>query len=246
MKKNNIDLPFGFTDSPFFKKQFEQGYSYIKKKLDETVRITFKNIIQPSFLIKMKYYIMNSKEFSMIAEQKYNPMGIYQNLEIDFVTVEDVCKNIAFIHQYNMSIEKTPGDFEDETRNGKKYYDKLKQQVIDNIKFKEFGSATFSNHYSVGYYPYLYALRVTVNFFSLELDKVLSTHFKTANAIEKFQLRTISDIFRRARGILGLMDDNCTDACYSICRQIIEFNTHYTILLRFPNAIEEYSKFVNY
>ncbi len=235
-----------FKNKNFFNKQIEQMYDDIKKKIDETIRVSFKNIIQPSFLIKMKYRIMNSEEFLSIAKQKYDPIGMYQNLEIDLVTVEDVCKNIAYIHQYNMSIVKNPRDFEEESLNGREYFEKLKKQVIDNIKFRKLGSETFSAHYSFGYYPYLYALRVVVHFFSLELEKVIAIHFNTANGIERFRLRTISDIFRRTRGILGLMDDDCTDACYGICRQIIEFNTHYKILVRFPDAIEEYGKFVNY
>ena len=101
-----------FKNKNFFNKQIEQMYDDIKKKIDETIRVSFKNIIQPSFLIKMKYRIMNSEEFLSIAKQKYDPIGMYQNLEIDLVTVEDVCKNIAYIHQYNMSIVKNPRDFE--------------------------------------------------------------------------------------------------------------------------------------
>lgn len=245
-KQNNLAFPFGLPDPKLLNKQMEQINSNFRKLIDETVRMSFKGIIQPSFLIKMKYYIMESTEFLEIVKQKYDPMGFIQRFDTDLLTVEDVCKNITYIHQYNMSIEKNPSEFEDETRNGRAYFEKLKKQVLDNIRLRELGSATFSKHYSVGYYPFLYALRVAVHFFSLELDKVLAAHFNTANGIERFRLRTISDIFRRARGILGLMDDNCTDACYSICRQIIEFNTHYTILVKFPDAIEEYGKYVNY
>lgn len=245
-KQNNLAFPFGLPDPKLLNKQMEQMNSHFRKLIDETVRMNFKGIIQPSFLVKMKYYIMESPEFLEIVKQKYDPMGFLQRFDTDLVTVEDVCKNIAYIHQYNMSIEKAPSDFEDETRSGRIYFGKLKKQVLDNIKFRELGSSTFSKHYSVGYYPYLYALRVAVHFFSLELDKVLATHFNTANGIERFRLRTISDIFRRARGILGLMDDDCTDACYGICRQIIEFYAQYSILVRYPAAIEEYGRFVNY
>lgn len=243
--KNKMAFPFALPDPRILQKQVNQMNNHFIKLIDETVRMSFKNIINPSFLIKMKYKIMNSEEFISMSK-KYDPIGIYQNLSLDLVTVEDVCKNIAFIHQYNMSIQKNPNDFEDETRYGKTYFEKIKYQVLDNIRFREYGSASYSNHYSVGYYPYLYALRVVVNFFSVELAKVIDHNFDKADGFERFRLRTISDIFRRASGILGLMEDNCTDACYGICRQIIEFNTHYKILVRFPEAVEEYGKFLNY
>ncbi|MDE5617323.1 MAG: hypothetical protein K2I36_00525 [Ureaplasma sp.] len=254
MKKQNTTLfPFALPDPNLLYKQMEQINKNMKKLVDETIRTSFRGIIQPSFLVKMKYFIMNSQEFLAIAKSKYDPMGVIGNnpfgiqcFDMDLVTVEDVCKNIAFIHQYNMTIEKNPSDFEDETREGRAYFEKLKRQVLENINFREFGSSTFSKHYTVGFYPYLYALRVTVHFLSVELDKVLATHFNNATGIERFRLRTISDIFRRARGILGLMDDDCTDACYGICRQIIEFYAQYSILIRYPNAIDEYGKFVNY
>lgn len=252
-KQNTIPFPFALPNPNLLYKQMEQINKNMKKLVDETIRTSFRGIIQPSFLVKMKYYIMNSSEFLSIAKEKYDPMGVIgnnpfgiQSFDTDLVTVEDVCKNIAYIHQYNMSIEKNPSDFEDETRGGRTYFEKLKKQVLENIKFRELGSSTFSKHYSFGYYPYLYALRVTVHFFSIELDKILGVHFANATGLERFRLRTISDIFRRARGILGLMDDDCTDACYGICRQIIEFYAQYSILIRYPNAIEEYGKFVNY
>lgn len=245
MKNKNLSFPFALPDPRTLQKQVEQMNNRFIKLIDKTARMNFKNIINPSFLIKMKYKIMNSEEFISMSK-KYDPIGMYQNLNMDLVTVEDVCKNIAFIHQYNMSVQKNPKDFEDETRYGKTYFEKLKYQVLDNIRFREYGSATYSNHYSVGYYPYLYALRVAVNFFSFELDKILATNFNNSSVADRFRLRTISDIFRRARGILGLMDDDCTDACYGICRQIIEFYAQYSILVRYPNAIEEYGRFINY
>lgn len=245
MKNKNLPFPFGLPDPKVLNKQVEEINKNIIKVIDGTVRAKFKNIIQPSFLIKMKYKIMNSEEF-ISMRQKYDPMGMYQNLNMDLVTVEDVCKNISFIHQYNMSVQKSPNEYEDETCNGKTYFEKLKKQVLDNIRFREYGSATYSNNYSVGYYPYLYALRVVVNFFSFELNKILATKFYNSYGVDGFRLRTISDIFRRARGILGLMDDDCTDACYGICRQIIEFYAQYSILVRYPNAIEEYRRFIDY
>lgn len=243
--KNKMSFPFALPDPRILQKQVNQMNNHFIKLIDETVRMSFKNIINPSFLIKMKYKIMNSEEFISMSK-KYDPIGMYQNLSMDLAIVEDVCKNIAFIHQYNMSIQKSPNDFEDETRYGKTYFEKIKYQVLDNIRFREYGSASYSNHYSVGYYPYLYALRVAVNFFSIELDKILAKNFNNSSGADRFRLRTISDIFRRARGILGLMDDDCTDACYGICRQIIEFYAQYSILVRYPNAIEEYGRFVNY
>lgn len=247
MKKQNIPfLPFGLPDPNLLNKQMEQMNNQIRKQMDDELRKQYKGIIQPSFLIKMKYYIMNSSEFMAMVREKYDPMGWIPRYDTDWVTVDDVCKNITFIHQYNMSGEKNPTDFEDETRNGRAYFEKLKKQVLDNVKFRELGSESFSRYYSVGYYPYLYALRVTINFFSIELDKVLATRFNNTKGIERFRLRTISDIYRRARGILGLMEDDCTDACYGICRQIIEFYTQYSILIRYPKAVDEYSKFIDY
>ncbi len=227
--------------APFFpfpddiNKQMEQRNNQIRKQMDIELRERFKEIIQPSFLIKMKYYIMESSEFNEIVREKYDPMGYIQRFDIDWVTVEDVCKHIVGIHNYNMLGEKNPSEFEDETRKGKPYMEKLKQQVLDNIKFREFGRCTSINkYYPYGYYPYLHAIRVTINFLLIQICRVYSESYDKVSEKEKLRIRTSSDIYRRAKGILGLVDDNCTDACYGICRQIIELYAQYDVLMKYP------------
>ncbi len=244
MMNNKMPLPFPME---LEKKKMQ---NQMKKMLEGAMRAKFQHVIQPSFLIKMKAKVMGSIEFSELAPKCYSSIknGIFEDYGLEIAIVEDVCSHIAYIHKYYMMEFLNKAEYENESsKEGKKYQEKLKQKVLEQIRIRNLGSAHFGKKVTVGYYPYLYSTRVLVFLVLDEIRKVVERiDVSSDDSLIKFQLTTMVYVFKRASGILELLDSGCSDASYCICRQMIEFYTQYLIISKNPNSLLEYEKFQNY
>ena len=217
-----------------------------KKQFDETIKLNYKGMIQQSFLVKMKHFIMESNEFSKVYQKEYNPLnlpnGTMFDPQCDMQIVDEVAKTIAFVHEFNMYGIQNRNEYED----NKKYQEELKQKVIEELNYRRFGLAAAGNKINIGLYPPLYSFRVLLSFSSMIIDKFSIENYRDFDDEDRFIFDLISNIARRCNGIVDLFDDNCIDASYGICRQIIEFFLTYKILTAHPEGIESYKKFKGY
>lgn len=215
----------------------EFGKAY-QKTADKILKELFKDKINSSFLIKIK-----SEVFNKIAPDLFNYYSInFDNAKIvtgrDETPEYDICRIIVGVHKHN-SIFLT----KEEIRNNEKNYNyqqKIVDEVIEKIKFRQYGSKFFCrNQLLLGdeflYFPVpyeLFVMSVKSSALISEKSNPLFIHYK--------------DIICNALSALTLLENNLLSNAYPLCRTMIELYLKACIIQKHPEINDTYLKFCNF
>lgn len=210
----------------------------ITEENNKTIRQLFKKKINGSFLIRIKSEVLNK-----IGPDLFNYYSMnFDNAKIvtgrDETPEYDICRIIVGVHKHN-SIFLT----KEEIRNNEKNYNyqqKIVDEVIEKIKFRQYGSKFFRrNQLLLGdeflYFPVpyeLFVMYVKSSALISEESNPLFVHYK--------------DIIYNALSALTLLENNLLSNAYPLCRTMIELYLKASIIQKYPEINDTYLKFCNF
>ena len=210
----------------------------ITEENNKTIRQLFKKKINGSFLIRIKSEVLNK-----IGPDLFNYYSMnFDNAKIvtgrDETPEYDICRIIVGVHKHN-SIFLT----KEEIRNNEKNYNyqqKIVDEVIEKIKFRQYGSKFFRrNQLLLGdeflYFPVpyeLFVMYVKSSALISEESNPLFVHYK--------------DIICNALSALTLLENNLLSNAYPLCRTMIELYLKASIIQKYPEINDTYLKFCNF
>lgn len=219
---------------PIEMRKFSEGVEKIK---DRTFKDLFRGEIRGSFLIDMKYRVLNAMGLDLF---NYYDMRISEEKMVepgDSFPEYDICKHIIGIHRANtifLTNEECSAKQRDEL-----YKKHLTEQVVSQIKLRRYGSAYFRGKAIIKgerfiYYPVPYSLFVMCMRMNIEiLQKGALT--RSAYYFGKILNKTLS--------ALSLLEDNFLGTSYLPCRTAIELYVKLMVLRMHPELFDEDSKF---
>ena len=212
------EIPF-LNDIQKFNKQFQ-------KKKNEYFKVKFSKYIKITFLFKIFEEIKKRTNDLSLLLPYYHPIDpndMFNILAGGDPVEYDICKQIVFIHRYNM------GGYSDEEKskyqNDKKYIDKIVEQVIQQIKVRRYAGINFkiNEMYSLErfeYYPPIYYLHVLTYYLGENMDKYIGKLYDKSK--DEYLKVCLEGIINKLRGVMSVITVNMVDCGYSILRGIIE------------------------
>lgn len=222
--------------------QMQKFYDNLFKRNNEALRNIFKKEIKPNFLIELKSKIIEKLGNELPKLFNLNPnydnvISGNQDLFFEF----EICKHIVGVHSsYSLFL------LDDERIKNEKsdtYKEKIINEVILNLKLRNYGSSYFRNTpITYGerfiYFPIPYDLFVISN----RMNYILATNKNNF----PFLCFYIS-ISNKSLATLSLLEDNLFSSAYPLCRGIIELYIKLLILSKSnQKTLNEYSNFINY
>ena len=152
----------------------------------------------------------------------------------------DVCRHIVGLHRSNL-IFKTEAERLEKERNSE-YKSLLANEVLTNIKLRNYGSVFFRKQAILRGDEFLF-FHTPYNLFVLCIRmKELMSSPKQRSDFDFI----IAAIANKGLAALTLLEDNFLDSAYPICRGITELYLKLLCLLNCPAAVDTYSKFTDY
>ena len=153
----------------------------------------------------------------------------------------DICRHIVGLHRSNLVFETEDERIKKES--DEEYKNLLINQVIENIKLRDYGSAYFRKQAIVEGESFIF-FHIPYNIFvlCLRMNELLTSY--TTKDIYYTIFTTISN---KGTAALSLLEDNFLDNAYPICRGIIELYIKLLLLLNCPETVTNaYYKFTEY
>ena len=203
---------------------------------DQALKRIFGRYIKGTFLIKMKYLVI----------QKFPDFFKYYDMRIDMVKLMvgnelfefDLCRTIVGCHSCNIIF------LSDNERvaleRDRDYQNRLADNVIENIKLRGYGSVFFRKEPIMQGELFL-SHNVPYNMFvlAIRMNQILRESPQN-NSKYQFLYNSISN---KALACLSLLEDNFLDNCYPICRAIIELYLKLLLFKDYPDLVDEHYKF---
>lgn len=212
--------------------------SFVREN-DKALRRLFSGKIKGNFLTEMLHKIvamLGEDILKCYDHQITNEKMISTGLEhIEY----DICRHIVGTHRANLIFLQENERLERER--SEEYKSSLAKQVIQNIKLRQYGSAHFRSRPLLKgddfiYYPLPYDLFVI----SAKIHEILASQRNANLWIIYYALAN------KALAALSLLEDNFLDSAYPLCRGIIELYVKLLLLIKYPEAREQYFKFSGY
>lgn len=213
-----------------------------KKVLNKSLRQLFSSKIKGNFLLEIMYNVIDnlgnkiSKYYDL--ELPDNKKLVSANIELPFY---DICRHIVGLHRSNLVFETEDERIKKES--DEEYKNLLINQVIENIKLRDYGSAYFRKQAIVEGESFIF-FHIPYNIFvlCLRMNELLTSY--TTKDIYYTIFTTISN---KGTAALSLLEDNFLDNAYPICRGIIELYIKLLLLLNCPETVTNaYYKFTEY
>lgn len=205
---------------------------------DKTFRDLFKGKINGSFLIKIKGEVLRELRADF---PKYFPM-LFDNANIMAGTVDaaeyDICRMIVGVHRH-YSIFLSDEEIRNNQRD-KKYQDRIVNEVVEKIRFRQYGSVFFRRKQLLSgdeflYFPVPYELFVMC---------MRSLYIMNRNKAPIFFY--YGDLLGFALSALTLLENNFLSSAYPLCRSMIELYLKILMLQKHPDASVCYRKFCDF
>lgn len=203
---------------------------------DQALKRIFGRYIKGTFLIKMKYLVI----------QKFPDFFKYYDMRIDMVKLMvgnelvefDLCRTIVGCHSSNIIFLNDTERVQLERDHD--YQNKLADNVIENIKLRGYGSVFFRKEPIMQGELFL-AHNVPYNMFvlAIRMNQILRESPQN-NSKYQFLYNSISN---KALACLSLLEDNFLDNCYPICRAVIELYLKLLLFKDYPELVDEHYKF---
>lgn len=210
----------------------------VQKETDKILKNLFKDKVNGGFLIKIKTMIFEKMNLNLLNYYQLNCNGTQIVTGRDETIEYDICRIIIGVHKHN-SIFLT----KEEIRNNEKdnnYQQKIVDEVIEKIKFRQYGSKFFRrNQLLLGdeflYFPVpyeLFVMSVKSSALISEKPNPLFVHYK--------------DIICNALSALTLLENNLLSNAYPLCRTMIELYLKACIIQKHPEINDAYLKFCKF
>ncbi|MBQ7579105.1 MAG: hypothetical protein IJT25_01045 [Clostridia bacterium] len=209
--------------------------AYISQK-NQILKEEFSRFISGSDLIRIKSKILELLDADLLKFYP-SPKNLYATVcnmaeDVDY----DICQHILGVHNF-MSYGKTLEEKNALLKNAS-YENKLIEEVLLNIKLREFGSANFKNknffkEENLNYRTLTYDVYV---FCQLLLKNIEQTE---QEAIKLFA----SKIFSNCLSMLSLIEVGDIDNAYGLLRNCLETYIELSVFCEIKNAPEVFSEF---
>ncbi|MBQ7788810.1 MAG: hypothetical protein IJ398_04055 [Clostridia bacterium] len=206
---------------------------------DKAIKRIFSGHIKGNFLIEMKH----------LVQTKY--LDVYKYYKWDFSTETivkgsdntldfDVSRTIVGCHSSNIIFmddsERVTLEKDD------KYKNALAEQVIQNIRLRQYGSQFFrTNPILRGELFLAYNIPYDTFVMSVRTLEMINQNRKP-NALMYYR----SLIAKKALAALTLLEDGFLENCYPICRTAMELYIKLLLFMDYPNLVDEHQKFSHF
>ena len=221
------------------KNELLQFLDEYKNFADTALKRIFKGEIKESFLIKMKYRVLDllgtriTDYYNMNMEKENVISGRSENIQYD------ICRHIVGLHKSNTIF------LSDEERSAKEksedYQKQLADEVLTNIRLRNYGSCHFRQQsiiqgdqficYHVPYYLFVMCSKITELIVSNSKNKYFA-HYAA--------------ISHKVLAVLTLLENNLFDSAYPICRVVIELYLKLWLLKIHPELVDKEFEFLHY
>ena len=208
-----------------------------KKNDDKALRNIFGKKIKESFLIDIKYKVLDLLSIDIGNYYKLKA-SIEDSISNSITNIDyDICNHIVGLHRSNMIF--LSDDEKAKKQKSIEYKNQLANEVLNNIKLRSYGSSFFRNKpISEGDNFLYFHLPYDLFVICLRMNELLSSYKKN----ELFY-SFCSKISNNGIAALSLLEDNFLDNVYPICRSNIEFYLELLVLLDSKEAREQYINF---
>lgn len=212
----------------------------IQRKNNRSLKDLFKNDIRGSFLIEMKYRVLNELGESFFTLYDFSWSDEHMVTGNGPEPEYDICKHIVGVHRSN-TIFFTPEE-KSKKEKDENYKLQLTKQVADQIRLRAYGSAYFrSKIITLGerfnYYPIPYELFVLC----MRMHSICYQKGAIGDSAYYF-----AKIINKAMSALTLLEDGFLSTAYLPCRTALELYVKLLVLRNFPELFEEDRKFSYY
>lgn len=221
-----------------FQYDFVQFAQPILERNNKIFRELFKEKINGSFLIKMKGEIIKKlgRDFPKYFSLQFDDTTIMTGT--DDVPEYDICKMIVGVHRH-YSIFLSDEEIRNNQRD-KKYQDRIVNEVVEKIRFRQYGSVFFRRKQLLSgdeflYFPVPYELFVMCmrSLYIMNRHKVPISFY-------------YGDLLGFALSALTLLENNFLSSAYPLCRSMIELYLKILMLQKHPDASVCYGKFCDF
>ena len=209
----------------------------IQRKNNRSLKDLFKNDIRGSFLIEMKYRVLNELGESFFTLYDFSWSDEHMVTGNGPEPEYDICKHIVGVHRSN-TIFFTPEE-KSRIEKDENYKVKLTQQVAEQIFLRNYGSAYF-RHKAImlgerfNYYPVPYKLFVLC----MKMNHMI--YLKGAKTQSAYYFAKITN---KAISALSLLEDNFLGTAYLPCRTVLELYAKLLVMRVYPELFAEEEKF---
>ena len=189
----------------------------LSHNIDAALRNIFKHEIKENFLIKIYHRVLDTLKQDIFLYYPYN-LSLENSIINHLNRWEyDICKMIVGLHKSNTIFDSD--EEKGRKQNEEKYQQKLVNEVIENIKLRQYGSYFFRQNQIVAGDRFLY-FHLPYDLFVIctRMNELL---IKNADKKPPFY-NHISKISNIGLSTLSLLENNFLDNAYPLCRTIIE------------------------
>lgn len=221
-----------------FQYDFVQFAQPILERSNKIFRELFKEKINGSFLIKIKGEVIKKLNGDFL---KYFPIQFDDStimMGTDNAPEYDICRMIVGVHRHH-SIFLSDEEIRSNQRD-KEYQDRIVNEVVEKIRFRQYGSVFFRQKQLLPgdeflYFPVPYELFVMC---------MRSLYIMNGNKVPIFFC--YDDLLGFALSALTLLENNFLSSAYPLCRSMIELYLKILMLQKHPDASVSYGKFCGF
>ena len=216
---------------------FLQITERIQRQNNRTLKELFKDDIRGSFLIDIKYRVLNAIGQTILSLYDFNFSEERMVTGVGPEPEYDICKHIVGVHRANTIFLTT--DEKSKKEKDENYKIQLTKQVVEQVLLRGYGSAYF-RHKAVmfgerfNYYPVPYDLF----FLCMRINYVIY-HDGAKNPSSFY----FAKIINKAMSALTLLEDNFLGTAYLPCRTVLELYAKLLVMRAFPESFAEDERF---
>lgn len=209
----------------------------IQRQNNRSLKELFKDDIRGSFLIDIKYRVLNAIGPTLLSLYDFNFSEERMVTGVGPEPEYDICKHIVGVHRANTIFLTT--DEKSKIEKDENYKTKLTKQVAEQIFLRGYGSAYFRHKpIMVGerfnYYPVPYELFVLC---------IKMNHMIYLNGAKNESAFYFAKITNKALSALSLLEDNFLGTAYLPCRTVLELYAKLLVMRVYPELFAEDEKF---
>lgn len=216
---------------------FLQITERIQRQNNRTLKELFKDDIRGSFLIDIKYRVLNAIGQTILSLYDFNFSEERMVTPGDSAPEYDICKHIVGVHRANtifLTAEEKSKKQKDEN-----YKFQLTQQVAEQVLLRSYGSVYFRHKgIMLGerfiYYPVPYELFILC----MRMNQIICLNGAKTQSSYYF-----AKIINKSLSALSLLEDNFLGTAYLPCRTVLELYAKLLIMRAFPELFAEDERF---
>lgn len=239
-----------FPINPFeLKKQFDEMQAFVddvKREENAALKKMFGSKIKQNFLIEMKERILKTSEYNLLAPKVYDIYNLssYRLLIGTDNPSFDICKHVTMIHRSN-TLLLSDGE-RASLQNDEKYKKKLEEQVLLQIKLRNYGEEDFTRKSLESFSPIIYFTNVVSNYLTYKFNDIIRTKSKKNQHNYIFKVQMIHKMIGKFRACCRMIDGRLIEEAYNPLRSLVELIMIFFCISHSEKYSNEYMKFVGY